>query len=252
MATVVKKQPQRRCRNCKNLYTKQYKFSETQWSNSKYCSRQCAGVVKRINDGLTRTQRQDQKKGRKKRGSPEWIELIRATTTEAMKRPEIKAKISKPKGPQSIQRRIKQSNLLAGKLPKNMAFGGSGSYPNVQRGDYETAKGTQYFRSKWEANYALYLDFLVQNKEIKDWSYEEDTFIFHQIQLGTRSYRPDFKVFNHDNSFEYHEVKGYMDSKSKTKLKRMIKYYPEIKIILIDREPYYDILKKLKGIINFY
>jgi len=133
-----------------------------------------------------------------------------------------------------------------------MMFGSNGSYPNVQRGDYENSKGTMYFRSKWEANYALFLDFLVRQNEIKEWEYEADVFIFEQIQFGTRSYRPDFKVFNHNRSFEYHEVKGYMDSKSKTKLKRMAKYYPEVKIVLIDSAYYRDLNKKMGKILHFY
>lgn len=152
----------------------------------------------------------------------------------------------------SLERRIKHSNALAGKLPKNMMFGSNGSYPNVQRGDYENSKGTMYFRSKWEANYALFLDFLVEKKEIKSWEYEADVFVFEEIKFGTRSYRPDFKVFNKDGSFEYHEVKGYMDSKSKTKLRRMEKYYPDAKIILIDSDYYRDLKKKMGKMLSFY
>ena len=92
-----------------------------------------------------------------------------------------------------------------------------------------------YVRSAWEANYARYLNFLVKIKDIKKWQYEPDTFIFEAIKRGTRSYMPDFKVFNNDDSIEYHEVKGWMDSKSITRAKRMTKYYPLIKIKLIDK-----------------
>src|SRR5690606_25989907 len=99
---------------------------------------------------------------------------------------------------------------------------------------------------------ALYLDFLVKQGEIKNWMYEEDTFMFERIKLGTRSYTPDFKIFNNDETVEYHEVKGYMDQRSKTKLKRMYIYYPEIVIILVDRSFYSEIVKKFKGIIKFY
>ncbi len=136
-------------------------------------------------------------------------------------------------------------------MPKNKWFG-SNHYSNIQSGDYENSHGTMYFRSKWEANYALYLDFLVKQGEIDHWEYEVDCFMFEQIKLGTRSYRPDFKVFNKDGTFEYHEVKGYMDSKSKTKLKRMAKYYPEVKLILIDQPVYNDIKKKLGKMLGFY
>ena len=43
-----------------------------------------------------------------------------------------------------------------------------------------------------------------------------------------------------------------MDSKSKTKLKRMEKYYPKIKVILIDESAYKDIKNKIGRMLNFY
>lgn len=129
--------------------------------------------------------------------------------------------------------------------------GGNGE-SRFKQGDYECSKGSHYFRSKWEANYALYLDWLIKQKQIHNWEYEAETFFFAAIKLGTRSYRPDFKVFNNNGSIEYHEVKGYMDAKSKTKLKRMKKYFPGVKVELIDKDRYSAILKQMKGLIKFY
>jgi hypothetical protein len=123
---------------------------------------------------------------------------------------------------------------------------------NVQRGYYNINGTEMYFRSKWEANYALFLDFLVDHKEIIKWEFEPVTFVFEKIQFGTRSYTPDFKVFNKDGSVEYHEIKGYMDSKSKTKLKRMKRYYPKISIKLIDQEEYAMLKRQIGKICNFY
>ena len=183
--------------------------------------------------------------------TPEWLRKIKAKTSEAMMKPEINWKLHQPRRATSLASRIHHSNMLAGKMPKNIMFGNN-HYPNVQRGEYECSKGSVYFRSKWEANYALYLDWLIAQKQIKAWEYEADMFMFEQIKLGTRSYRPDFKVFTNDGLFEYHEVKGYMDSKSKTKLKRMAKYYPEVKLILIDKDYYADLKKKIGRMLNFY
>ena len=76
--------------------------------------------------------------------------------------------------------------------------------------------------------------------------------MFEAIKFGTRSYRPDFKIYNNNGTIEYHEVKGYMDAKSKTKIKRMAKYYPKIKLIIIDGPVYNDIKKKVGGILKFY
>jgi len=250
-----KPMPKRICQQCGKEYQKNRSYSLTQWSQNKFCSLKCSSEAQKIKDGMTKGERHRRKKGQAKMYTQEWIEKIKAKTSEAMLRPEVKARLHNPKGPQSLEVRIRHSNALAGKLPKNMMFGANsqfGCYANIQRGDYECSKGSVYFRSKWEANYALFLDYLVEKGEIKSWEYEADVFMFEEIKLGTRSYRPDFKVFNDNGSFEYHEVKGYMDSKSKTKLKRMAKYYPEVKLILIDSGYYNDLKKKMGKILNFY
>lgn len=106
-----------------------------------------------------------------------------------------------------------------------------------------------FLRSSWEANYARYLNWLIGLGEIKDWEYEPDTFEFIKIKRGTRFYTPDFKVTNTDDMVEYHEVKGWMDDKSKTKLKRMAKYYPDVKIILIDASAYRAIEKQARYLV---
>ena len=107
-----------------------------------------------------------------------------------------------------------------------------------------------YFRSKWEANYARYLEFLKEYKKIKEWEHEPDTFWFESIKRGVRSYLPDFKVTQNDDSIYYVEVKGYMDSKSATKLKRMKKYYPEIEVRLVDGDNYKVLVKQLRYLVK--
>jgi hypothetical protein len=119
----------------------------------------------------------------------------------------------------------------------------SGGYKNIQRGYYSINGKNMFFRSKWEANYSLYLNFLIKQKQITKWEYEPDTFVFDKIKFGTRSYTPDFKIYN--GIIEYHEVKGHMTAKSKTQIKRMAKYYPEIRLIIIDADVYKDIKNKL-------
>ena len=107
-----------------------------------------------------------------------------------------------------------------------------------------------YYRSGWEANYAYYLEWLKQKKQIVDWEHEPDTFWFILIKRGVRSYLPDFKVTNVDGGIEYHEVKGRMDAKSATKIKRMKKYHPKIKLVVIDSSAYRSIEKNMKPIIK--
>jgi hypothetical protein len=110
-----------------------------------------------------------------------------------------------------------------------------------------------YFRSSWEANYARYLNFLKSKGLIYNWEFEPDTFWFENIKRGVRSYLPDFKVWDFEYSEPYYvEIKGWMDNKSKTKLKRMEKYYPHIRIEVIEKKQYMEIKHKLSRIIPFW
>lgn len=106
------------------------------------------------------------------------------------------------------------------------------------------------FRSRWEYNYAAYLSFLLRNGEIKKWEHEPETFWFEKIRRGTRSYLPDFRVTLKNGAIEYHEVKGYVDARSKTKIKRMAKYYPAVKLVVIDSPRYRAIAKTMANIIK--
>jgi len=102
-----------------------------------------------------------------------------------------------------------------------------------KRGDL----GNIYFRSRYEANYARYLSFIIKNNcDIKRWEFEPETFEFSKIKKGTRFYTPDFKIYFKDGHVEYHEVKGWDYPKGKTARKRFAKYYPHLKLILIDEE----------------
>lgn len=118
-----------------------------------------------------------------------------------------------------------------------------------RRGGKREDLGNLYVRSTWEANYARYLNWLQAHGEILSWEFEPDTFEFHRIKKGTRFYTPDFKVTNKDGSVEYHEVKGWMNPASKTKLARMARYYPDVKIVLIDGPVYRTLAKQLRGLI---
>jgi len=92
----------------------------------------------------------------------------------------------------------------------------------------------KYFRSRWEANYARYLEFLKVQKQISDWEHECEVFWFEGIKRGCVSYLPDFKVTELNGMFTYHEVKGWMDDRSKTKIRRMELYHPDVILKIID------------------
>lgn len=118
------------------------------------------------------------------------------------------------------------------------------SYSRCKTGYYLKNGNNYYMRSSWELKYAGYLDLLERGNQITNWEYETDTFWFEEIKRGVRSYKPDFKIFNNDGSIEYHEVKGWMDSKSITKIKRMAKYYPNVKLVIIDKQRYRQLFKR--------
>jgi hypothetical protein len=107
-----------------------------------------------------------------------------------------------------------------------------------------------YFRSLWEVDYACYLNILRKYKRIKEWEYEPQTFWFEKIKRGTRSYLPDFRITDQDGSQYFVEVKGYYDKKNLTKLRRMKKYYPEVKLLMVNREQIEEIRMKFGSLLK--
>lgn len=119
------------------------------------------------------------------------------------------------------------------------------AYSKCKRGKREDI-GDYFFRSAWEANYARYLTILKETNQIINWEFEPITFFFEGEKRGAISYLPDFRITKLDNSIEYHEVKGWMDAKSKSKLKKFAKYYPKEHLVLIDSKQYNKIKKEYK------
>ena len=113
-------------------------------------------------------------------------------------------------------------------------------------GGKRTDLGNRFFRSKWEANYARYLNILQASGVVQRWEYEPKEFAF-PVERGARFYRPDFRVFFGDGSAEWVEIKGYLDPTSKTKLRRMAEFYPNEKIKLIFRAEMASIKKRFGG-----
>lgn len=72
-------------------------------------------------------------------------------------------------------------------------------------------------RSAWEANFAR----IAKTYGIK-YEFEPKVFTF-PIKRGTKAYTPDFYFTNLD---KWIEIKGYLDNKSKIKIKRFKRYYP--------------------------
>lgn len=107
-----------------------------------------------------------------------------------------------------------------------------------------------FYRSRWEYRYALYLELMKKNGYITEWEHEPTTFWFDKIKRGTNNYKPDFRVTFPSGTTEYFEVKGYMDQKSRTKIKRMAKYHPEVVLRVIDKKWFSTNGKTLKNILK--
>jgi len=131
----------------------------------------------------------------------------------------------------SPRTRTKLALRVAERLRENpSAF----SRKQVSKGGWRDDLG-RFVRSSWEANYARFFTFTKTK-----WEYESKTFWF-PVKRGTRSYTPDFYLPDED---VYHEIKGWLDPKSMTKLKRMAKYYPDVKIVVIGSRWFSDANRK--------
>lgn len=151
------------------------------------------------------------------------------------KNPESKVNSEKNKLNRSITATININKRLKDK-PESI-------YSRSKKGKIEIGGKVFFARSSWEANIACYFQFLKEKGQIKDWLHEPETFWFLSIKRGVRSYLPDFKIINNDDTFYFEEVKGWMDAKSKTKLNRMRIYYPNIEVRVLDQKRYNDIKK---------
>lgn len=85
-----------------------------------------------------------------------------------------------------------------------------------------------FLRSSWEVKYARHLEKLLRGGKILAWEYESKSF-----DLIVKSYTPDFVVVTTTGAVEYHEVKGWMDARSRLNCKLMASLHPDVKLKLI-------------------
>lgn len=119
------------------------------------------------------------------------------------------------------------------------------------RGERTIGGKTYKLKSLYEINYCHYLEFLKQNKEIKDWEYEPRVFSFPKdaYRASPFYYCPDFKVTTKTGKETYTEVKGWMCPESKKKIKRFRKHYPDLPLTVVDSAWFNSTGKQLKAII---
>jgi hypothetical protein len=191
---------------------------------------------------------------RLKRKWSESREDMIAAVRAGMARPVVKAKLSiinsRHRRSMSDTHKAKISDALHGREPKNLRpFGTYNPKFNSKGGWLEISGRRIYMKSIWERNYARYLELLKVNGEIFDWDYEPKVFVFEGIKFGTRTYKPDFLISYPDGRRHWHEVKGWMNSVSMTKLKRMAKYFPNEVIVVVDGSTYRPLSRQMRDII---
>ena len=158
---------------------------------------------------------------------------------------QLNAVVAGVSAPQSDLQVSKKRILTARSNPNAMKT----TYSWCKKGWHTIGGKRHFYRSSWERNYAHYLQFLKEHGQIADWEFESNTFWFDKIKRGVRSYLPDFKITELSGSQTFHEVKGWMNSKSKTKLKRMAKYYPEVRMFVADSDWFKRNSKQMKQLI---
>ena len=114
---------------------------------------------------------------------------------------------------------------------------------------YRTIGGLkEFYRSKWEANYARYLQELKKAGIILSWEHEPDNFIMFTKEGKPTSYIPDFTVIrlvDGKKYYNYHEVKGWVDDRSKYKIDEFKKRYGDCFLNVIYANEYKKIEKEV-------
>lgn len=96
--------------------------------------------------------------------------------------------------------------------------------PNFNRAYTKATKQTyngRSYRSRKEAEYAMYLDAQLKAKQIKDWKYEQKIELCGEYGSRVCNYYVDFTITHNDNKTEYIEIKGMQSDIWRLKKKLM-------------------------------
>ena len=90
-----------------------------------------------------------------------------------------------------------------------------------------------HFRSKFECQWAKYLQFLKDKKQIHDWQYEPYRIYFQNCTRGPYSYLLDFLITENSGATLWQECKGELDSDAASKFRLMAEQRPQERIELV-------------------
>ena len=113
------------------------------------------------------------------------------------------------------------------KKKKKVKVTAAGNYALTKGGIRKDIHPTYYFRSATEANFARILQYIKAT-----WAFEERVFTFDGYKNKPHMYIMDFEVKGRKKLPDgieqgWIEIKGYMNSQSRSKLRRLKKHYPD-------------------------
>lgn len=122
--------------------------------------------------------------------------------------------------------------------------------PSFRKWETEINGKTIRFDSRYERNFAYYLEVLKEYKQILWWVKNTTKFPFSQSvfveksNMTLKSFVPDFLVFLPNGKIQYVEVKWWQIDKFIAQEKQFRKDYPFIDLSIMDKEKMLKIQKK--------
>ncbi len=89
------------------------------------------------------------------------------------------------------------------------------------------------FKSSYERKYAVLLDSLLHEGQIKRWRHERCTLVVNEVEGDKRRYTPDFLITFPDGKMRYVEVKGYAHEDSILKFEFAAAQWPEYEFVMV-------------------
>lgn len=120
--------------------------------------------------------------------------------------------------------------LRLSELAARVGFARHGANNHIKRGPCLEIPGCPSMRSSWERNVYRVLRKIYPAHEW-DIEYERLTLVFVKPYRRVLDYKPDFAIYPRErntNEMRLVEVKGYLDSPSRTRLTGFKKYYPHL------------------------
>jgi hypothetical protein len=98
------------------------------------------------------------------------------------------------------------------------------------------------FRSIFEYHWAEYCQLRMDNGEIENWYYEEETveieYTDHKGRAKYKDYTPDFKIEYQGDYMEFEETKGWLQTKDATKMRKYTEQYDTPLVIVFQKKIY--------------